>query len=351
MSGGPPPSRFAAALGFAAADLAAGAATDDPLRVVVPCGGLGAERDVSLKSGAAVVAALRARGHDAVRLELPATHEDAVDVLVGLDDPPGGPFDVTFLALHGPFGEDGRAQAVLERVGLPYTGSGVWSSVLSFRKRLAKERWAELDLPTPPWSVSVKGSKDLAAGELPDGAEDWPFPVVVKPDAGGSSVGVSMVTDLAGLPAGLGTAFAEDEIALCEPFVPGEEWSVPVLGRVALPPLRIRAAGGALFDWAAKYEDPATAFEVVTDGAGDSDDGERAELAAALAVLAADALHADGLVRVDLRIDPRGRPWLLELNACPGFSERSQVPRSAAAAGIPAGALYERCCRLALSPE
>ena len=343
--------RFAEALGFDPADLAPGAKTDDPLRIVVLCGGLGPEREISLNGGPAVRDALRDRGHDAALLELPASHEDAVDALVSLDDPPGGPFDVAFPVLHGPFGEDGRVQAILDRVGLPYTGGGVWSSLLCYRKRLSKMRWAEQGLPTPPWAETFRGSCDLKKGELPEDAAVWPFPLVVKPDAGGSSLGVSTAASSDELSAALIRAFEHDEAAVCEAFVPGEEWSVPVLGRAALPPLRITPAGGGLFDWAAKYEDPATAFEIVTDAADDSGLGATAGTVSDVAVAAAESLFTDGLVRVDLRVDPRGRPWLLEVNGCPGLSGRSQVPRSAAAAGIPAGALYERCCRLALSPE
>ena len=350
-------SRFAAALGFTPEELRPGAVTDDPLRIVVLCGGLGAERSVSLASGAAVQAALKARGHDAVRLELPDSHEDCVDALMTLDpvygpfatgERSGGTFDVAFVALHGAFGEDGRVQTVLDRLGLPYTGSGVWSSVLSWRKRLAKARWAELDLPTPSWAECVRGS--LGEGELPEDSDAWPLPFVVKPDAGGSSVGVTRIDALSELTDALATAHAHDEIAVAEQYVPGEEWSVPVLDGVALPPLRITPAGGAgaLFTYAAKYEDGGTRFEVVTAGPGDGRDGAIAAAAAALAVRATEALFADGLVRVDLRVAPDDTLWLLELNAVPGFSAVSQAPRSAAAAGVPAGLLYERCCRLAL---
>ena len=344
-------SRFAAAAGFSAADLRPGAVTGDPLRIVVICGGPGPERGVSLNGGPAVQAALKQRGHDAVRLELPETHEDCVDALMTLDAEhvavPGGAFDAAFLVLHGPFGEDGRVQAVLDRLGLPYTGSGVWGSVLSYRKRLAKMRWLELDLPTPPWAECVRGA-DLS--ELPEECTQWRLPFVAKPDAGGSSVGVSLVESLDDLPEALALAWEQDEIAVVEPFVPGEEWSVPVLGGVALPPLRIVPPGGTggLFDFAAKYEDSATVIEPVTDGAGDSNRGAIAAMACQLAVRAAEGVFAEGLVRVDLRVAPDGSPWLLEVNGCPGLSAASQVPRSAAAAGIAAGLLYERCVRLAL---
>ncbi|NNJ25864.1 D-alanine--D-alanine ligase family protein [Alienimonas chondri] len=354
--------RFAAALGFTPEELRPGAVTEDPLRIVVLCGGMGAEREVSLASGAAVHAALKERGHDAVRLELPQSHEDCVDALMTLDPVHGpfapggekneaglgGPFDVAFIALHGPFGEDGRVQTVLDRMGLPYTGSGVWSSVLSWRKRLSKARWAELNLRTAPWAEFVDGS--LGDGELPEDAETWPLPFVIKPDAGGSSVGVTRIDDLSELSAALAEAHAHDFLAVAEQYIPGQEWSVPVLDGVALPPLRITPAGGsaALFTYAAKYEEEGTRFDVVTAESDEGEEGRFAASAAALAVQATDALFAEGLVRVDLRIDPHGTPWLLELNAVPGFSAASQVPRSAASAGISQGLLYERCCRTAL---
>ena len=348
MSTAEPPGRFAAALGFAAADLLPGAKTADPLKVAVLCGGLGPERDVSLNGGPTVRDALRGRGHDARLLELPDSHEDAVDALMTLD---GAGFDVAFPVLHGPFGEDGRCRTVLDRLGLPATGSGVWSSVLSYRKRLAKMRWSEVGLPTPPWAETFRGQHDLDAGELPDDIEEWIFPAVVKPDAGGSSDGVTLVRGVSELPAALATAFESDEIALCEGYVPGAEWSVPVLGGVALPPLRITPGGGGLFDRASKYADDRTRIEPVTNAPGESEAGDTAAKVSELAVAAAEAIFAEGLVRVDVRVGPDGSAWLLELNANPGLSSRSQVPRSAAAAGIPAGVLYERCCRLALSPE
>ena len=339
-------SRFAAALGFTAADLAPDAKTTDPLKVMVLCGGLGGERDVSLAGGPAVRDALRDRGHDAALLELPAQHEDAVDALMTLD---GAGFDVAFAVLHGPFGEDGRCKTVLDRLNLPCTGSGVWSSVLSYRKRLAKLRWAEVGLATPPWGEAYRGQFDLDAGELPDDLDEWMFPAVVKPDAGGSSDGVTLIRDASELPAALAIAFGHDEIALCEAYIPGQEWSVPVLGGVALPPLRITPGGGGLFDRSSKYEDARTRIEPVTDVAGESELGDVAARVSELAVEATEAVFAEGLVRVDVRVGPDGSTWLLELNANPGLSPKSQVPRSAAAAGVPAGLLYERCCRLAVS--
>ena len=344
----PSAGRFAEALGFGADDLVSGAKTDDPLRVVVLCGGLGPERDVSLAGGPAVRDALRGRGHDARLLELPDSHEDAVDALMVLD---GAGFDVAFPVLHGAFGEDGRCRTVLDRLDLPAVGSGVWSSVLTYRKRLAKMRWAEVGLPTPPWAETFRGQCDLDEGELPEDVDEWVFPAVVKPDAGGSSDGVTLVRDASELNAALAVAFGLDEIAVCEAYVPGEEWSVPLLDGVPLPPLRITPGGGGLFDRASKYADDRTRIEPVTDGPGEGPLGETAARVSELAAAAAEAVFADGLARVDVRVGPDGSAWLLELNANPGLSARSQVPRSAAAAGVPAGVLYERCCRLALSPE
>ncbi|QDT16373.1 D-alanine--D-alanine ligase family protein [Alienimonas californiensis] len=355
--------RYAAALGLTPEELRPGGVTDDPLRIAVLCGGMGPEREISLASGAAVQAALKDRGHDAVRLELPQSHEDCVDALMTLDpvhgpfatgEKAGGAFDVAFVALHGAFGEDGRVQTVLERLGLPYTGSGIWSSVLSWRKRLAKARWAELGLRTAPWAELYRGGWDEDDDEPPEDCGNWPLPFVIKPDAGGSSVGVTRIDSLDELREAVAAAHAHDELAVAEQYIPGEEWSVPVLEGVALPPLRITPPGGAdaLFTYAAKYEDGGTRIEALPVGpeAGVAVTGDRAVAAAAakLAVKAAEAVYAEGLCRVDLRVAPDGSPWLLELNAVPGFSAASLVPRSAAAAGVSAGLLYEQCCRLAL---
>ena len=287
-------------------------------------------------------------------MELADSHEDAVDALLSLEwvDPrtgtAPGPFDVAFLALHGPFGEDGRVQTVLDRTGLPYTGAGPHASLLSWRKPLAKQRWKDAGLPTPGWVELPKGALEEEAeehGGEPD-FTGWPFPMIVKPAAGGSSLGVSAAPTPAELPAALERAYAHDRVALCERFVAGEEWSVPLLDGHALPPLKITrppsADPFAVFDYGSKYERAETVIEPHAGGA-------TAELVAGVAVAAAEAVAAEGLVRVDVKVDSGGVPWLLELNSCPGFSPASQVPRSAAAAGFTPGELYERCCRLALA--
>ena len=333
-----------------------------PLSVVVICGGLGPERAVSLASGRAVTDALNAAGHAARRLELPDTHEDAVDALLSLEwaDPdtgrPPGPFDVAFLALHGPFGEDGRVQTVLDRTGLPYTGSGVWSSLLTWKKTLAKQRWADAELPTPGWIELPAGAHEHDLEEAEKNGEEpahlsFPYPLVVKPDAGGSSVGVSVAAGPEELEACLERAYDHDGTALLERYVAGTEWGVPVLGRDPLPPVRIRYSDGAgagesneaypLFTTAAKYEDARTTFAPAAKGA-------EAELVAGLAVAAAEACETDGLVRVDVKVDEDGVPWVLEVNSCPGFSPRSQVPKSIEYAGFRPGDVYATACRMAL---
>ncbi|MEM9704128.1 MAG: hypothetical protein AAF907_16940, partial [Planctomycetota bacterium] len=321
------------------------------------CGGLGGDRATSLESGAAVQSALKERGHDAVRLELPDSHEDCVDALMTLDpqfgpfttgERPGGTFDVAFVGLHGPFGEDGRAPTVLDRLGLPHTGSGVWSSVLSWRKRLSKARWAELELPTAPWAEFVQGS--LGEGELPEEGADWPFPFIVKPDAGGSSRGVSRIDAIEELPAALKEAHAHDYFAVAEQFIPGDDWTVPVLNGTALPPVRFQAGAEANspFSFAPSQANGGVQPEAVTAGPEDGELGRTAAAVAELGAKAAEAIFADGLCEVDLRVAPDGSPWLLELNAVPRFSAGGATPRSAGAAGISPGLLYERCCRLAL---
>ena len=304
------------------------------MRILVLAGGPGPERAVSLGGGAAVADALAGRGHDVERLDPGDTVAAAVGNTRALTRDRA---DAVFLALHGPFGEDGTVQRVLNEIGLPFTGSGAAASARAFEKLAAKAAFLAAGVPTPDRvRVGADGRAVEADGRaLEEVSARLGFPLVVKPSRGGSSVGVSLVRGPAGWDdavtaardAGGGSVFAER-------FIAGEEWSVPLEGRDPLPALRI-ATDRPFFDYTAKYADAATRFEFPPDSAV-----RRAVVDAA--VRAAASLGTAGLVRVDLRVDGDGRPWVLEVNTTPGFGPSSQVPRAARRAGLEPGLLYER---------
>ena len=297
------------------------------MRILVLAGGPGPERTVSAGSGAAVAAALADRGHAVEVFDPGDTDERAAANTRTLS---ADRADAVFLALHGAFGEGGAVQRILGDVGLPFTGGDAGAGERAFDKCLAKAAFRAAGVPTADWAE--------VRGEPPPG--DLLLPLVVKPARGGSSVGVSVVRDSADWRAAvLHAGAAGDGRVFAERFVPGEEWSVPLVGRDPLPALRI-ATDRPFFDYAAKYADAATRFEFPPDSAV-----RRAVVDAA--VRAAAALGTAGIVRVDVRVDGDGRPWVLEVNTTPGFGPTSQVPRAARHAGVDPGVLYEREVRRA----
>lgn len=287
-----------------------------PLSIVVLRGGWSAEREVSLASGRAVIGALRSRGHD-VREFDPAVMDFFAYPWAGAD--------VAFIALHGPFGEDGTVQALLGQIPVPYTGSGPQASRLAMSKSAGKQRFLASGLPTPEGhSVHVRESQQT----IFDKADAIGYPLVVKPDGQGSSIGVSIVEAREGLIGALESAFRHDPLAVLEKFIPGREMTVAVLERRALPAIEVRHAR-SFFDFQAKYQDDATGY--VFDIDLPSAVIEQVE---ATAVAAVEALGCSGVARVDLRLDADHRPWLLEVNTVPGLTDHSLVPKAAARAGI-----------------
>jgi D-alanine-D-alanine ligase len=277
-------------------------------RVTVLCGGWSSEREVSLRSGAAVARGLEALGCAVHRLDVRAP---------GLALPPDT--DAVFVALHGRYGEDGGVQRELEALGVPYTGSGPDSCRRAFDKALTREACRAAGLPVPEGRVLAE----------PTPASPLPLPVVVKPTREGSSVGCHRVFDADAWSGAVRDALACHGEALVEAFVPGRELTVGVVGDTVLPVVEICAPDG-YYDFAAKYTAGRTRYlcpAPLEDGA-----------AAALAILAAEvfrALDADGFARVDFRLTPEGAPFILELNSVPGFTETSLLPKAAAAAGLP----------------
>ena len=288
---------------------------DDPRefgRVAVVLGGSSAEREVSLDSGRNVLEALRAQDVDAHGV-------DGVPAL--LESLRGKRYDRVFNILHGRGGEDGTLQGALESLGVPYTGSGVLGSALTMDKIRTKQVWIAAGLATPAFVRLAPGADvERAIAEVG-------LPAVVKPCHEGSSVGITGVRSRGDLAAALELAARYDGELLIEQMIEGDELTVGVLGREALPSIRIVPAGG-FYDYHAKYVAEDTQYICP----GLDDDAEAALRARALEAF--DAAGAWGWGRVDFMRDRGGRDFLLEVNTTPGMTSHSLVPKAARAAGI-----------------
>jgi D-alanine-D-alanine ligase len=284
-------------------------------RIGVLMGGLSAERDVSLKTGEAVHAALLERGYDAV----PVFVDRDLDLALRQ-----ARVDAAFLALHGRYGEDGCVQGMLELMGIPYTGSDVLASALAMNKVKAKEIFRLHNLATPAYYLLPRSRAEAVAEEH----AGFGFPAVVKPCGEGSSVGVSVVHDLAGLEAACEVAFRFDDQVLVERLAEGQELSVAVLNDRALGAIEVRPPGG-LYDYGAKYTAGRTAYVLP---ARLSPERYRGVLTQALA--AHQSLGCAGASRVDMIVSERGNELILEVNTLPGLTPTSLLPRIAAHAGL-----------------
>ena len=309
--------------------------TTDPAafgRVAVLLGGTSSEREVSLDSGRNVLAALRARGVDAIAV-------DGIAALAaGLAS---AQFDRVFNILHGHNGggEDGVVQGLLEAFGMPYTGSNVLGSALAMDKIRSKQVWLSLGLPTPAYvQLPAGGDVHAAAAQLG-------LPVVVKPANEGSSVGISRVMDAAGLEDAVALAARYDGQLLMEQMVVGDELTVAIVAGHALPSIRI-VPKGAWYDYNAKYIAQDTQY--LCPGL----DGEAEAQIGQLALAAFDAVGCRGWGRVDIMRDARdGRFYLLEVNTAPGMTSHSLVPKAAAQCGIGFEELVWRLLEQTLAPE
>jgi D-alanine-D-alanine ligase len=288
-------------------------------KVGVLLGGRSAEREVSLKIGGMVLAALRRKGVDAHPFD-PGER--------GLEALARAKFDRVFIALHGRFGEDGTLQGILGWLGIPYTGSGVLASALAMDKLRTKRIWAAEGLPTAPHAVLDAGTR-FAAVEKKLG-----LPLFVKPASEGSSVGMSKVKARGKLKAAWREAAKYDRVVIAEKFIDGPELTVAILGEEALPAIRIETPR-EFYDYEAKYLADDTRYLIPS---GLSKQKERQ--VQALSLRAFRSLGCRGWGRVDLMLDRRGKPYLLEINTSPGMTDHSLVPMAARAVGIS----YEELC-------
>ena len=302
-------------------------------KIAVLLGGTSAEREVSLNSGAAVLAGLREGGVDAYPV-------DPKDVDVAQLKSMG--FQKVFIALHGRGGEDGTLQGMLELLGLPYTGSGVMASAISMDKLRSKLLWQGAGLPVAPWVAITrtefeKGLSDEVVKQI----SALGLPLIVKPSREGSSVGMSKVVAENSVENALKLAFQHDDEVLVEKWLSGPEFTVAILGEEILPSIRIQPAG-TLYDYEAKYLSDETQYFCPS-----GLEAEQESILKSLVQKAWTTLGCKGWGRIDVMLDDDGQFYLLEANTSPGMTSHSLVPMAARQAGMSFSQLVVRILELA----
>ena len=298
--------------------------------VAVVMGGSSAEREISIQSGSAVMRALGSLGYDARSLDFDERFLDGIAEMKP---------DVVFIALHGPGGEDGHVQALLEYLSIPYTGSGLEASALSMDKHLTKKLLAAEGLPTPVWDLY-----DLTGGTLPLLPGSLDLPLVIKPRFEGSSAGVTIVHTHEEWTSAMLEASKSYSQILAEEYLAGREFTCGVLGEEALPIVEIVANRDSYYSYKAKYEPGGSTH--IAPAQIDED------LAARLQMLGLSAHRLLGMrdySRSDFIVTRDNRPYLLEVNALPGLTPVSLLPDACAAAGIGFEALIDRLVGYALA--
>lgn len=283
-------------------------------------GGVSSEKAVSFKSGKAIVKALESRGCRVSAVEIDSTDEIRIISQIREQN-----IDLAFIALHGAFGEDGQLQAILEKNQIPYTGSGVEASRTAINKVATQNIWRGHGITVPAFrvlsTVNLNGNLDFLARELGG------YPLVVKPSAEGSSIGVSLVNGPQQLSGALKTAGEFGPDILIEKFIPGREMTAGILDGEALPIVEIKP-GSVFFDFAAKYQHGAS--EYIVPARIEDKVAERVQSAAL------QAFHLVGsrdFARLDFILDGSNNAYFLEINTIPGFTATSLLPMAAAAAG------------------
>ncbi|HNA47532.1 MAG TPA: D-alanine--D-alanine ligase [Nitrospira sp.] len=305
-------------------------------KIGVLMGGQSSEREVSLKTGEAVYRSLVRSGYDAVAIDVgPGLSQTLQDQAI----------EVAFLALHGPGGEDGAIQGFLETLGIPYTGSGVRASAIGMHKVVTKTELAAQGIPVPRGTVVWRGTAPTLNRILT--SCKLKLPIVVKPASQGSTIGVTIVRQPSQWKEALKVAHRYDPEAMVEAFIPGHEVTLSLLGTAdgsvaGLPAVEIVAPDG-FYDFSAKYEKGRTQYLCPAPlPAAVSRDIKQ------LAIRTYQALGCNGAARVDFRITPKGKPYVLEINTVPGMTETSLLPMAAGKAGLSYDALTEQILQSAL---
>ena len=298
------------------------------INVALLAGGASGEREISLASGAGAKAALEEAGFTVTVFD-PASKEDLKDLV-------SGQFDVAFICLHGRYGEDGTIQGLLEILGIPYIGSGVWSSALAMDKARAKVFYRHFGINTPP-SATLHAGKPYDIERI---VERVGFPCVVKPANEGSALGVHIVEDKQALEQAISKVFTLDAEILVETYIKGTELTVSVLGNEepeALPIIEI-VPKNDFYDFESKYA-PGGSEHICPARLSVEDTAKVQEMA----IAAHKALGCTGVSRTDIIMDGNGVCWTLETNTVPGMTSTSLLPDAARAAGY---TFAELCTRL-----
>lgn len=300
-------------------------------------GGCSPERDISFESGRAVCRALNEAGCKAFSLEIDSIAKE--DIIPQIKE---AGIDVAFIALHGEFGEDGCVQAILEEIGIPYTGSDVASSRLAMNKALTKKKLNQNGFVLPEYRIIQKKEERKREDILQAFQE---FPVVVKPVSSGSSIGTTIVREEDHLREAMDVAFQYGQEIIIERYIEGKEVAAGILGTEPLPLVEIRPKN-AFFDFTAKYQKGMTDYIVPADISGDI-----TKKIQRMALEAHQDLGCRDFSRVDFRLDGQGNPFLLEVNTIPGFTATSLLPMAAQQVGYSFPELCLKITRFAAQRE
>lgn len=295
-------------------------------KVAVLAGGLSSERDISIKSGRAVFNALKFEGCNVEWLEIGS--RDVEKKLRSI------PFDIAFIALHGRFGEDGTIQKILERMAVPYTGSGVRASRLALDKIASHRIFKGHGIPVPEYRILDKGSLKEPLR--------FQFPVIVKPQREGSSIGLTLAKNKKEFNKACKRAFKYSDKIIIEKFIKGREITVGIVGKRPLPVVEI-IPKRIFYDFHAKYKDDRTEYKVPA-----SLPRHLYRKAQALGLAAHNALNCQDFSRVDMLLGDDNNIYVLEVNSIPGLTERSLLPKAARASGMEFGKLCVRLLELAM---
>lgn len=292
-------------------------------KIGVMMGGLSREREISMRTGKAILKALTEKGYHALPVDV---GKDIAETLIK------DPIEVAFIALHGRFGEDGTIQGMLELMRIPYTGSGVLASALALHKIMAKKFFFCEHLPTPTYEVFYRDDIEKNSPKT----TSLPLPVVVKPAREGSTIGVSIVRRPEDLVPALKEAGQYDEEILVEEFMKGSEITVGILEDIPLPIIEIVPKSG-FYDYHSKYTKGETEYIIPA-----RIPREKYLYAQEVSLRAFQALGCSGCARVDLMTDEEGNPFVIDVNTMPGMTETSLLPKAAQYAGISFEDLVER---------